>query len=232
MITTAATVAATPESCPKPSRAHTTGTAATRRPPKPSRSRPAGPRCGPRPPEAACGPCVVRAGSRALALRVHQGRGLSRLAAHLPFPGSRGFADKLITTRSRPESSYTAGRFREQEARSRHPGEPASEASVGSRPGASAGRCGDASAPLEPPRANARSNERQGGTERGRSLDEARRRKHRRPNEVRPRSAASRASRAGGGFQQDSVVWGRVVTGRTGEGFQLRFVVTVGPDNR
>jgi hypothetical protein len=81
--------------------------------------------------------------------------------------------------------------------------------------------------PLEPPRANAPGNRPQGGTERGRPLDEVRRRKHCRPSEARPKRAASRASRAGGGFQTDPLLVVVVVVRTAGGGFLHGFLAVV-----
>jgi hypothetical protein len=100
-------------------------------------------------------------------------------AVALPFPGSRG----LHFVPPRAPGRLAVGRLAGSENRKRAGAlsvEAASEASVPEHRGARAGRCGDTSAPLEPPRADARCHRQQGGTERGRPLDDGGRRKHRR----------------------------------------------------
>ncbi len=139
-----------------------------------------------------CGACVVGAGSRPLALRVRQGIERVTGAVALPFPGSRGPRVARPRAPGRRAVGRPAGsgnRKRASATRRR----PRPQGACRSHHGARAGRFGATSTPLEPPRTNARDNQPQGGTERGRSLDPVRRRKHRsRASEVsEARSAAS-----------------------------------------
>ncbi len=174
------------------------------------------PRCAPRSLTsfAPCGACVVGGTLSALALRVRQDSAVRRALWPCPSPGSRGSTagygglrpptratSLALGTRSRPECGCSAGRFRDQEARQRPCCEGRSrQRACRNTPAAGSGRCGATSAPLEPPRADARPNQKQGGTERGRPLDPVRRRKHRRVSVASPRGAASRNRSSGRGL--------------------------------
>jgi hypothetical protein len=163
---------ATTETPTKPSRALTTPI--TYPPTKPSRSRPAATRCAPRLASLGCGAYVVGAGSRPLALRFRQVRGSSRLAAPLPFPGSRGLAS---ARHALPAEEWLVGQPVPSPGSARAPPRARSRATRGDRAlhGAYVGRVGDTATPWNH-HGRTWPNGQQGGTERGRSLDEARRR--------------------------------------------------------
>jgi hypothetical protein len=74
----------------------------------------------------------------------------------LPFPESRGFAGKPLTTRSWPESGWSAGRFRRQEARSRLHGSNRERSERVANLRRERGEGWGHYDSLEPPRANAR----------------------------------------------------------------------------
>jgi hypothetical protein len=200
-------------------------TATTESPAKPSRAQGSGTRCAPRSLTsfAPCGACVVREPLSALALRFRQGRGPCHGTAPLPFPGSRGlrFAPPRapgqrvvawpggsgIRKRARASAVETA-RASERAGTRRRPRERSERGLVRAcSDGASAGRCGATSTPLEPPRASLGGPSNRGGTERGRPPRPG-------PEEASTAARAKRArgaqrlpaGRAGGGFRQGSVV--------------------------
>jgi hypothetical protein len=122
-----------------------------------------------------------------------------------PSPGRTGLAARgsaaRSATRSRPGNGWSAGRFRDQEARGRHPRGGRERSERAGTPRRPRGEVWGHPARLEPPRTNARCDQQQGGTERGRSLGVARTRQAPQRSEERSRRPRRReaAGRAGPG---------------------------------